>query len=323
MNPIQLGNLRFERPLFMGPMEGITDAPFRKIVRKHGCAVTCTQMIHAEAMLLAPPEKMRHVTAIDPAEHPVGIQFCTPDPGHLAEASKRAEQAGFAFIDINMGCPVPNVVKRGAGAALLKDPSRAAELVRAAVAAVRIPVTVKIRSGWDEAYRSGPEVARLAAQEGAGLVTVHARTRSQGHAGKVDWALLAQIKASTPVPVVGNGGVLHAGDIERMLDETKVDGVMVARGALGNPWIFSGRRPSAIEIRDTLLAHLEYHLAFYEDRDRALLTFRKHIVWYTKGLRDAAGFRRRLFSEKSYEGMITALTRFFDGLDPSESPSSR
>ncbi len=307
----------------MAPMEGITDVPFRRIVRKHGCGVTCTQMIHAEALLLAPPEKIRDVTAIHPDELPVGIQLCTSDAARLSEASKRAEQMGFAFIDINMGCPVKNVVNRGAGAALLKDPSRAAELVRAAVSAVSIPVTVKIRTGWDPEYHSGPEVAVAAAREGAALVTVHARTRSQGHSGEADWDVLSQFKNALPVPVVGNGGVFHAEDIERMLRETNVDGVMVARGALGNPWIFSERRPTAGEIHETLLTHLEYHLAFYNRTERALLTFRKHIVWYTKGLHNAVDFRRNLFREKSYEEMIRALKDFFDHLNLSDEPRTR
>lgn len=317
MNPIQMGKLRFDRPLFMAPMEGITDAPFRRIVREHGCGVTCTQMIHAEALMLAPPEKIRDVTAIHPDEGPLGIQLCTPDAVRLAEAAKRAEQMGFAFLDLNMGCPARNVVNRGAGAALLKDPVQAARFVKTAVAAVSIPVTVKIRSGWDEKHMTGPDVARAAAGEGACLITLHARTRAQGYSGRADWTMLKRVKESLPVPLVGNGDVRHAADVARMFEETGVAGVMVGRGALGNPWIFSERRPGPAEIRDTLLKHMEYHLSFYGDRDRALLTFRKHIVWYTKGLHDAARFRNHLFSEKSYEAMIRSITSFLDGLKPS------
>jgi tRNA-dihydrouridine synthase B len=323
MNPVAIGNLLFERPLFMGPMEGITDAPFRKTVRRHGCGVICTQMIHAEAVLHAPKEKIRHIIAIDPAEKPVGIQLCTPDTGNLEEAARRVEQMGFAFIDINMGCPAKNVVNRGAGAALMKDPIRAAELVRAAVRSVSLPVTVKIRSGWDDTSRTAPEVARAAVEEGAKLVTVHARTRSQGHKGEANWELISRLKAALSVPVVGNGGVLHPEDVERMFAETGADGVMVARGALGNPWIFAGHRPTTAQIRQTLLDHLEDHLAFYGNRERALLTFRKHIVWYLKGLHAAAEFRSRLFKEKSYEAVIGMLRAFFDNLDPSSVPGFR
>jgi tRNA-dihydrouridine synthase B len=322
MNPISIGPLTFARPLFMAPMEGITDVPFRRIVREHGCGVTCTQMIHAEALLHWPERRVVETATIAREEGPVGLQLCSSSPSAIAKASKKAEEIGAAFVDLNMGCPAPSVVTRGAGAALLQDPAKAGEIVRAAVSSVAIPVTVKIRAGWDAKYLSALDVAEVVQREGAKLLTVHARTREQRFKGKADWELVRELKSRLAIPVVGNGDVFRPGDAERMLAVTGADGVMVARGALGNPWIFGGVRPRVREVRETLMRHLDYHLSFYENPDRALLMFRKQIVWYTKGLPDSADFRARLFRERSREKTIAMLSLFFDSLDPESFPGS-
>ena len=239
-----IGPHRFDRPLFMAPMEGITDVPFRRIVQKHGAAVICTQMIHAEALLHGHPDRMRRVAALDPQEQPVGIQLCGPDPKVVGEAARKAENMGAAFIDLNMGCPAKNVVKIGAGAALLKTPEKAAAIVREVKASTSVPVTVKIRAGWDNEYRTALEVGNYLESEGAALVSVHARTRQQRFKGEADWSLIKALKDALSIPVIGNGDVFAPGDIQKMMNETGADGVMVARGALGNPWIFEQRWPT-------------------------------------------------------------------------------
>ncbi|MFH1262899.1 MAG: tRNA dihydrouridine synthase DusB [Pseudomonadota bacterium] len=314
---ISIGKLTFPRPLFLGPMEGITDVPFRRIARKHGCGVVCTQMIHAEGFLRATSPRMREIATLDPEEQPVGMQLAGCDPNDLAEGAKKAEAHGAAFIDINMGCPAKNVVNLGSGAALLKDPPLAGSIVRAVRNAVSVPVTVKIRAGWDEAYKTCVEVASILEQEGADLITVHARTRAQRFKGQADWNLITAVKERVSIPVVGNGDVRTPAEIDKLRNETGCDGVMIARAALGNPWIFSGRNPTSEEMRDTVLEHLDLHLSFYLMHHGALMTFRKHLAWYTKGLKNSAEFRLRVFRERSVAKIVEMTEQFFDSLDRS------
>lgn len=304
----------------MAPMEGITDVPFRKIVRKFGCAVTCTQMIHANGLLKGDQHRMHEVTAIDPDETPVGIQICGSEANSIADAAQKSELMGFSFIDINMGCPAKNVVKNGSGSALLQDPLKAGRIVHEVKKRVSIPVTVKIRAGWNDEYKSGLEVGRIVESEGASLVTIHARTKAQKFKGKADWMLIQALKSMIKIPVVGNGDLFQPEDIQVMAEKTSADGFMVARGALGNPWIFAGYRPTTGEIYKTILKHLELHLSFYPKKERALITFRKHVAWYTKGLRDSSVFRVRLFKEPSLEIFRHMLSEYFKTLDPLEVP---
>jgi tRNA-dihydrouridine synthase B len=320
MNAIYIGPLKFDRPVFMAPMEGITDVPFRKIVRKRGCGVTCTQMIHAEALLRHHQRRVAETSAIVEEEKPVGLQLCAPEPGVIGEAAKIAENLGAAFIDINMGCPAKNVVGNGAGAALLQNPAKAGAIVREVVKNVSIPVTVKIRAGWDSEYRNALEIGSILEQEGAKLISVHARTRAQKFKDKADWNLIRAVKDKLKIPVVGNGDVFASHDVSAMLKDTGADGVMVARGALGNPWIFGDHRPTIGDIYKTMMEHLDFHLAFYSDRDRSLVTFRKHIVWYTKGIPNAAEFRVRLFKIKDYDVVLKMIRDFFEPLDPQTYP---
>lgn len=312
---LTFGNMHVDRPFFMAPMEGITDVPFRKIVRKHGCGVICTQMIHASGYLRGNPESMRETTEMDPAEAPVGFQLCGSEPNVVAEAAKKAEDSGAAFIDLNMGCPAKNVVKLGAGAALLKDPPLAAAIVRAVCAAVSIPVTTKIRAGWDATYRNAVEVGQALEAEGSALVTVHARTRSQGHKGVADWDLIRELKSTLRIPVIGNGGLYRREHLTQMMEETGADGVMVARGALGHPWIFSDLKPTIADLRDTILEHLDLHCAFHRPERRALITFRKHLAWYTKGLANSNEFRAQVFTQLTREEMYAAIQSFFEHFD--------
>ncbi len=311
---IKIGSLIFDPPLFMAPMEGITDVPFRRILRKHGCSVICTQMIHAEGLLRGTQRRMQEVSALDAQEQPVGLQLCGSDPEMVAEAARKAQDLGAAFIDINMGCPAKNIVSLGAGAALLKEPQKAGAIVRKVRQSVSVPVTAKIRAGWNEEYKTALGVGQILEDEGVSLISVHARTKAQKFKGRADWNLFSELKQKIMIPVVGNGDIFFHNDIARMIETTCVDGVMIARGALGNPWIFEGRQPLVKDIRDTILEHLDLHLSFYQVQRAALMTFRKHLVWYTKGLANAAEFRLKVFKEETYEVILEMIHHFFDQL---------
>lgn len=307
-----IGNVNFQNAFFMAPMEGITDVPFRKQVQKHGCGVTCTQMVHARGLVEGTQSRLKEVVAIDETEKPVGFQLCGHEPVFLAEASQMIEQMGFSFIDLNMGCPAKNVVKRGSGSALLKTPEKARLAIRAIVQNTKLPVTVKIRAGWDDTYKNGGDIAEIAQEEGVKLISVHARTRAQKFKGKADWKLISDIKKKVSIPVIGNGDIFKPGDINTMLAESEADGVMIARGALGNPWLFSRKIPSVSEVKTTLFEHMEDHLTFYPRVEAAVVTFRKHIVWYTKGLKGASEFRVSVFKEKDLNIVKQMLHTFFD-----------
>ncbi len=299
------------KTLFMAPMEGITDVPFRKIVRELGCQVICTQMIHAEGLLKGEQHRMQEVTFLDPSEQPVGMQLCSSDPTQMAMAGQKAQDMGAAFIDINMGCPAKNVVARGAGAALLKDQDRAVLMVEKLKSLVSIPVTVKIRAGWDHDYLGGMDLALKLQNAGAQLLTIHARTRNQKFKGQADWNLIKTLKEKLSIPVVGNGDLYSHQDIMAMFDQTTCDGAMVARGALGNPWLFSPQKPTIGNVFEILMKHFDLHLSFYKNHQSALITFRKHIAWYTKGIPNSSAFRVKIFKEKNLDEVFSMLKSFF------------
>lgn len=314
----KLGPITYPKALFMAPMEGITDIPFRKIVREHGCAVTCTQMIHADGLLKGNQSRMAEVTAMTDEEKPVGFQLCGESADLVAQAGQKAQSMGASFIDLNLGCPAKNVVKRGAGAALLQDPKKASNIISALVNAISIPVTIKIRAGWDNDYLGGFDVAKMAQDAGVKLITVHARTRNQKYKGHANWDLIKKLKSELTIPVIGNGDVFEPSDILDMQNQTGADGVMVARGALGNPWIFENKHPTIGDIEKTLLRHLDYHMDFYKGSFGGLVTFRKHIAWYTKGIPDSAEFRVQTFKEKELFKVKEMLKIFFDAQDPNQ-----
>ncbi len=316
--PISIGKIRIDRPLFMAPMEGITDLPFRRIVKAHGCGVVCTQMVHAEGILRGDLGRMARAIEFHRDETPIGFQLCGHDPIALAEAAKRVEQRGADFIDLNMGCPAKKVVRIGAGAALLRTPELATKIVEAVTTAVSIPVTAKIRAGWDHDHVNALEFGTLLEKAGIVLLTVHARTKAQGHKGDVNWDLIRQLKTQLSIPIIGNGGIFHPEDVAEKQESGAVDGLMIARGALGNPWIFSQKRPTFAEVRTTLLAHLEEHLTFYPDQARALLLFRKNLVWYTKGLPHSAPFRDRVYRKLSLAEIQKEVGIYFDQIESHE-----
>ncbi len=311
---ITLGTHRLTNPWILAPMAGVSERPFRVLAREMGASLAPTELVSAVG-LIRNSGRSRKFLARDPSERPFSVQLFGGDPAQMAEASIRAREAGADILDINMGCPVPKVTKNGAGSALLCHPERAAELVTAMRAASGLPVTVKIRAGWDLRTINATEVARVLESAGAAAVALHARTRSQGYSGHADWNLIAQVKAAVRIPVIGNGDVRTPDDAARMMRETGCDAVMVGRAALGYPWIFrelcGGDPPSAEERCETVRRHFEEHLALVGDELHGIRQFRKHLLWYARGMRGAAVFRGHAMTLETRSEVLAVIAAFF------------
>jgi tRNA-dihydrouridine synthase B len=289
-------------PLVLAPMAGITDFPFRRICKELGAGLVFSEMVSVEA-LIREHRRTRGMLHTDPAERPVVFQIFGSKPASMAEAAHIVSRGEVDFIDINMGCPVPKIVKSGAGSALLRDIGLAKEIMSAVVGASAVPVTVKIRLGWDAKNFVAVDLAQAAESIGIAAVTVHGRTKAQGFSGQADWGMIRQVKDSIGIPVIGNGDVRCAQDARRIMDETGCDGVMIGRAIQGNPWIFREARqfletgiapsPPTIEERETvMLRHLNDMVALLGEHI-GVCEMRKHVCWYTKGLQGGAEFRER------------------------------
>ena len=283
-------------------MAGVTDLTFRRICRSMGCGVTCSEMISAKGLYYK-DKKTKDLMKTEPGEKPYAIQIFGSEPEIMAEVAPLVEEAGADFLDINMGCPMPKIVNNGDGCALMKNPKRAGEIVRAVSRAVKIPVTVKIRKGWEE--ENAPEMAKILEDAGAAMIAVHGRTREEFYSGKADWRVIERVKNAVTIPVIGNGDIFSAEDAKRMSDETGCDGVMVARGAEGNPFIFrqidemrkTGKVTYFPTDKDKLEMALKHTRMLVEDKGegRGIKEARKHIAWYIKGMRDSAQMKNRVF----------------------------
>jgi nifR3 family TIM-barrel protein len=302
---MRLFGLDIEQRAVLAPMAGITDTPFRLAAREWGAGFTVSELVSADG-LVRQSEKTYALMAFDPQERPFGIQVFGSDPSVMAEAARIAERLEPDFIDLNFGCPARKVVHRGAGAALLTDLDRLQSIARSVKAAVSVPVSAKIRSGWEEGKPVAVEAARILEAEGMDAVTVHARTRQAGFKGKADWTLIREVRQAVSITLIGNGDVSEPEDAKRMLDDTGCDFVMVGRGALGRPWIFdrierlmktgeSVPEPSPRERIGVCLAHYALALRF-RPAGKAVKEMRKHIAWYLRGMPGAAEFRSQVFT---------------------------
>ncbi|MGE5529001.1 MAG: tRNA dihydrouridine synthase DusB [Patescibacteria group bacterium] len=322
---LRIGTVMLRNPLVLAPMAGVTDAPFRLICREYGAALVTGEMISDQALLHG-NRRTLPLLAVDPAERPVALQLFGSDPGSMAAAARLLCQAGPDLIDLNFGCPVPKVVKNGAGAALLRDPSRAAAIVRSVAAVVDRPVTVKMRAGWDAGRIVAPELAAACAEAGAAAITVHARTRDQFYAGAADWGVIRAVKQAAGVPVIGNGDLRQPGDVPRMLRETGCDAVAVGRAALGNPWFFAGAlralagespgRPAHGERFAVLRRHLRAEVQI-RGEERGVKEMRKHAAWYLRGLPGAAHLRDEINTLSTLDavlGVLDGYEKYLDGL---------
>ncbi len=306
----KIGNLNIDNPLILAPMAGVTDLSYRLLCKEQGCALMFTEMVSAKAILYKNKNTFS-LMEVDEKEGPVGLQLFGSDPEVISEAAAQVEDGPFALIDINMGCPVPKIVNNGEGSALMKDPGLVERILTALVKRVRKPVTIKIRKGFDDLHVNAVEIAKIAEDCGVSAITLHARTREQYYSGKADWDIIRQVKEAVKIPVIGNGDVFTPEDAKRMMDETGCDGVMIARGARGNPWIFSrtlsylesGKVPSPPdreEIKNMILCHADL-LIRNKGEYIGLREMRKHFAWYTTGMPNSASLRRDVNETETWE----------------------
>ena len=317
MKQLKIGDVLLENAYVLGPMAGVTDLPFRLLCKEQGAGLLCMEMVSAKGIFYN-NKNTESLLQIHPDEMPVSLQLFGSDPKIVSEMAKRIEERPFSILDINMGCPVPKIVRNGEGSALMKNPKLVYELVSATVKAIQKPVTVKIRKGFDDEHVNAVEIAKIIEEAGASAVAVHGRTREQYYSGKADWDIIRQVKEAVHIPVIGNGDVTSGEKAVAMQEQTGCDGVMIARGAQGNPWIFSEliayektgempKRPDVDEIRQMMLRHARLQLQYKGDYT-GIREMRKHVAWYTKGLHNAARLRDDINSVESYEELEKILT---------------
>lgn len=309
-NPFVIGSVTLDCPVILAPMAGVCDLPYRVIARQHGAGLVCTEMISDKGLIYG-NKTTRRMLSIAPGEHPLSMQIFGSEPESMARAAAMIEEAGADIVDINMGCPVKKVVHNGSGSALMNDLPRAEAIIRAVVRAVSVPVTVKMRTGWDEEHIAAPELAKRAEQAGAAAVIVHGRTRQQFYSGRANWQRIKEVVEAVSVPVIGNGDIVDGRSAASIMNETGCKAVMIGRGAQGNPWIFreithfleTGELlppPSAKERCEQILRHFEA-LIEYKGEYIGLREMRAHASWYTKGLYGSACMRERINRAQSPE----------------------
>lgn len=315
---MKIGNVNIENNLVLAPMAGVTDLPFRILCREQGCGLLYTEMVSAKAVLYN-NKNTEALLEVEPEENPISLQLFGSDPQIMADMAKRLEERPFDIFDINMGCPVPKIVNNGEGSALMKNPLLVGQIVEAMAKAVKKPVTVKIRKGFNDDMINAPEIAHIVEESGGAAVAVHGRTREQFYTGKADWDIIRQVVERVNIPVIGNGDVCSAEDVLAMEQQTGCEAVMIGRGARGNPWIFSRineyrrtgvlpPKPDVTEIKRMIKKHAQLQLR-YKGEYLGIREMRKHVAWYTTGLKDSAALRNEVNLTESMDELFELLDK--------------
>ena len=318
---VNIGNVEIKHKTVLAPMAGISNPSFFKIVEEMGVGLVVTELLSSEAIIRDNKKTYEMLNGLDKINVPISIQLFGGNPDTMAKAAKVVESLGFKIIDINFGCPVPKVaVRGGAGSALLKDPEKIGKIVKSVSSAVNIPVTVKIRSGWDSNSINAVEVAKICEENGAKAIAIHARTRSQGYSGKADWNIIKLVKETVSIPVIGNGDITDIYSAKKMLDDTNCDLIMIGRACLGNPWLIkeinayleNGKiidKPNSLEKIDMCLKHLSY-LEKDKSAKVAVLEIRNHVAWYLRGIDGSKEIKNKIFKETDINAIISILNEY-------------
>lgn len=319
IKPLTIGNVTLPNNLILAPMAGVTDLPFRLLCKEQGVGLLCMEMVSAKAILYK-NKNTESLLTIDEKECPVSLQLFGSEPDIISQIAHQIEDRPFDILDLNMGCPVPKIVNNGEGSALMKNPRLAGEIIEKTARAIKKPVTVKIRKGFDDSHVNAVEMAKIAEASGAAAIAVHGRTREQYYSGKADWDIIRQVKEAVCIPVIGNGDLLTAEDVMAMYEQTGCDGFMIARGAQGNPWIFQQilhyfetgehlKKPDFAEVAEMILRHAKM-MQEYKGEYIGMREIRKHAAWYTAGYPNSAKLRVLINEVETYDELKACLSGF-------------
>lgn len=309
-----------KNPFLLAPMAGVTDFPFRSFMREMGCGIITTELVSAKSLQIG-NERSNKLMSFNEDQKPVGVQIFGEELASLGDAAQIVEQSGADFIDLNFGCPVPKIVKKGAGSAVLKDLPFLCKILKKVKKSVCIPVSIKVRTGWDHHSRNTHEITKIAHDEGIIWLTIHGRTRAQAYSGEADWAYITEVKKQSPIPVIGNGDLTKVEQILKLKKESHCDGMMIGRGCLKNPWIFQEVRKIYNNTRESkksymdVLSRLKHYLESFYDEKMFLLQYKKFSAWYSAGFPDSAHFRKTIFQNRNKEEILDLVESYFSRID--------